>query len=212
MTLLREAYLRAGESAVELLGDPAVAAAWPTESALPGLSVGGLAAHLAGQITFVVRTLDDPIRPAERVELLDHYSRVRWIGADLYAEANVRIREGGETEAVAGASSVVGQAAESLRALRERLPVEPADRVVRPPAGPWGLSLDDFLVTRMMEIVVHSDDLAYSVGLAAPELPTSVVEPVLALLTSLAVRRHGVSALVRALSRAERAPASIAAI
>jgi hypothetical protein len=212
MTLLREAYLRAGESAVELLGDPAVDAAWPRASALTGLSIGGLAAHLAGQIIFVVRTLDDPIRPAEHVGLLDHYSRVRWIGADLDAEANVRIREGGESEAAGGAPSVLERAAESLRALRERLPAEPADRVVRPPAGPWGLSLDDFLVTRMMEIVVHSDDLAYSVGLTPPELPPSVVEPVLALLTGLAVRRHGVTALVRALTRAERAPATIAAI
>jgi hypothetical protein len=74
--------------------------------------------------------------------------------------------------------------------------------------GPWGLSLDDFLVTRMMEIVVHSDDLAFSVGLPTSELPSSVVEPVLALLTALAVRRHGATAL----ARAERAPKTIAAI
>lgn len=212
MTPLREAYLQAGLSAVELIGDPAVEAAWLRESALPRLSVGGLAAHLAGQVVFVARTLDDPARPTERVQLLDHYTRVQWIGADLDAEANVRIRDGGEAEAAGGAGAVAGRAAESLRLLRERLSAEPSDRVVRPPAGPWGLSLDDFLVTRMMEIVVHSDDLACSVGLPTPELPHSVIDPVLALLTGLAVRRHGATAVVRALSRAERAPATIAAI
>jgi hypothetical protein len=35
------------------------------------------------------------------------------------------------------------------------------------------------------------------------------VDPVLALLTGLATRRHGVPALLRALTRAERAPSAI---
>ena len=81
----------------------------------------------------------------------------------------------------------------------------------RPPAGPWGLLLEDFLVTRMMEIAVHSDDLACSVHVPTPDLPATVLDPVFALLTRLAVRRHGSSALLRALSRAERAPETIAA-
>jgi hypothetical protein len=47
------------------------------------------------------------------------------------------------------------------------------------------------------------------VGSPAPELPDEVLAPVLGLLTRLAVRRHGQSAVVAALSRAERAPARI---
>jgi hypothetical protein len=74
------------------------------------------------------------------------------------------------------------------------------------------LRLDDFLVTRMMEIAVHSDDLAVSTGVPTPELPAEVLEPVLALLTGLAVRRHGQPAVLRALSRAERAPDRINAL
>src|SRR6266545_4791594 len=76
---------------------------------------------------------------------------------------------------------------------------------------PGALVLEDFLVTRMMEVAVHSDDLAFSVGVPPPELPACVLDPVLALLSSLAVRRHGAPAVLRALSRAERAPATIAA-
>jgi len=79
------------------------------------------------------------------------------------------------------------------------------------PAGPWSLTLDDFLVTRMMEITVHSDDLAASVGIPTPELAESVTAPVLDLLVRLSVRRHGQTAVVRALSRAERAPTTISA-
>jgi hypothetical protein len=62
---------------------------------------------------------------------------------------------------------------------------------VRPPAGPWSLTLDDFLMTRMMELAVHSDDLAASVDLPTPALPDSVLDPVLALLFSLAVGGTG---------------------
>jgi hypothetical protein len=43
----------------------------------------------------------------------------------------------------------------------------------------------------MMEVVVHSDDLAHSVNVPTPSFPPEVEEPVLSLLTQLAVRRHG---------------------
>ena len=76
----------------------------------------------------------------------------------------------------------------------------------------WTLSTVDFLTTRMMEIVVHSDDLACSVGVPTPEFEEGVVTPVLGLLTGVALRRHGQAALVRALSRPQRAPSSVSAV
>ncbi|MGN2635213.1 hypothetical protein ACTD5D_03275 [Nocardia takedensis] len=72
--------------------------------------------------------------------------------------------------------------------------------------------LDDFLLTRLLELVVHSDDLALSADLPTPPLPPHVYEPVLDLLTRLAVTRHGQTAVLRTLARAERAPTTIAAI
>ena len=41
--------------------------------------------------------------------------------------------------------------------------------------------------------------------------PPDVIEPVLALLTAVSSRRHGQAAVVRALSRPQRAPASVSA-
>jgi hypothetical protein len=76
----------------------------------------------------------------------------------------------------------------------------------------WALSLNDFLITRTMELTVHMYDPAVSVGLATPELPDAVFEPVFMLLARLAVRRHGQAAMLRALARAERAPTAINAI
>lgn len=45
-----------------------------------------------------------------------------------------------------------------------------------------------------------------------PELPEAVLDPVFALLTRLSARKHGAPAVLRALTRAERAPSSITAI
>jgi hypothetical protein len=75
----------------------------------------------------------------------------------------------------------------------------------------WSLTLEDFLITRMLEIVIHSDDLAVSVHVAPSPLPEEPTAVVLALLTRPAARRHGAAAVLRALSRQERAPATIAA-
>jgi hypothetical protein len=62
-----------------------------------------------------------------------------------------------------------------------------------------------------MEFVVHSDDLAVSVGIEPPTLPEAVLGPVLALLVGVSLQRHGQAAVVRALSRRERAPDTISA-
>lgn len=208
----RAAYLDAAASAAALLADPVVAGAWEKPSALAKLTVGGLAGHLSRQVTqaAVVATADPPDEPP--IPLLDHYARSRWVGADLDDEVNVYVRNASDQEAADGAAALVERVGAALDTLRSALPAAPADRVVHLPWGPWALSLDDFLVTRMMEIAVHSDDLAVSVGVRTPPLPAPVLDPVLSLLSQLAVRRHGATAVLRALSRAERAPTTIAAI
>ncbi|MEV6232960.1 maleylpyruvate isomerase N-terminal domain-containing protein [Saccharopolyspora shandongensis] len=210
MSAIREAYLQAAASAAAVLGDPAVAAAWDRPSALAEFSVRGLAGHLASQVLFVPRVLAATEPEEEPVPLLGYYAKSEWIGADVNAEVNVRLREMGEGLATEGAAALVAEVDSVVRDLRSALPATPADRAVA--FSRRVLRIDDFLITRMMEIAVHSDDLASSVGIATPELPPEVYDHVLALLSQLAVRRHGQTAVLRALSRAERAPATIAAI
>ncbi len=209
MTPIRDAYLLAADAAARLLADPAVADAWAKPSALEGFTVAGLAGHLGSQVFVIADALSAPPPSEPPIPLLDHYTRVRWIDAGVDAEVNVGIRESGEREAAPGAAALAQSVVAAANQARGLLEAEPHDRAVSPPAGPWALRLDDFLTTRMMEIAVHSDDLACSVGIPTPDLPPSVVDPVLALLTGLAARRHGAPALLRALARQERAPAAI---
>ncbi|WP_101785938.1 maleylpyruvate isomerase N-terminal domain-containing protein [Nonomuraea indica] len=210
MADIRQIYLTAAESAVTLLHDPAVAAAWDKPSALTEFSVAGLAGHLAHQLVRVADALEsDATR--EPVSLLDHYTMSPWVQAGLDHESNVGIRRAGEASAAGGAAALAAGTAELLERQRVALPAEPAGRVVHLASSGWSLRLDDFLLTRVMELVVHSDDLAASVGVDTPELPSAVIDPVVELLARLAVHRHGATAVIRALSRTERAPATISA-
>lgn len=211
MPPIRTAYLAAARSAAALLADPAVAGRWDAPSALAEFRVGGLAGHLAFQILAVPRVLAEPVPPGQPIGLLDHYARGAWVGAPVDDEVNVGIRRSGERIAAGGPEALLATVGAALDELATALPAEPGGRVVHLAHGPWSLTLDDYLATRLMELAVHSDDLAVSVGVPTPELPAEVLDPVLALLSRLAVRRHGQAAVLRALSRAERAPASITA-
>ncbi|MEV4016626.1 maleylpyruvate isomerase N-terminal domain-containing protein [Nonomuraea angiospora] len=208
---IRQSYLVAATSAVSLLRDPAVAAAWGKPSALTEFSVAGLAGHLAHQLVRVRDVLAPDGVAGEPLELLEHYSRSPWVQAGLDHESNVSIRRGGQAAAADGPGALADRTQELLDLLTAALAAEPDGRVVGLPWAGWSLRLDDFLLTRLVELVVHSDDLAASVGLDTPELPSSIIDPVVELLARLAVHRHGATAVIRTLSRTERAPATISA-
>ncbi|WP_189334922.1 maleylpyruvate isomerase N-terminal domain-containing protein [Actinoplanes ianthinogenes] len=208
---VREVYLESAAITTALLAEPAVAACWDAPSALVKMRVGGVAAHLAGQVSQVPPVLDARAVD-ERVPLREHFARSTWIDDGVDSEVNTYIRCAAEEAAAAGPRAVREEAATALAELERRLPAEPPDRVIQLPWGPWSLSLDDYLVTRLLELTVHGDDLAASIGVTTPEFPAACVDTVVGVLCRLAARRHGQAALIRALSRAERAPKTIAAL
>jgi hypothetical protein len=212
MTPIRELYLTAAGAAADLLAAPEVAAAWHEPSALPKFSVQGLAGHLAAQVFFVPPMLSGPASEEEVISLHDYYARAAWIGSDLDDEFNTGIRAKAEEVAADGPEALAARAAATVGELSSALPATPSRAVQRPGWGPYALTLDDFVTSRLLEIAVHNDDLAHSVGVPTPELPAEAVETVVDLLSRIALRRHGATAVLRALSRAERAPASITAL
>ncbi|WP_333738180.1 maleylpyruvate isomerase N-terminal domain-containing protein [Streptomyces sp. IBSBF 2806] len=201
--------MESAAQAVSLLDAPEVAASWEKPSALAQWAVGGLAGHLAYQILSVDTALEEPASEEEPLSVLEHYARAAWIDAPLDGEISSGIRAKGEGISSEGVRRLVERSKDAVDRQRTRLHEAPADRVVFMPPTGWALSLDDFLLTRMVELAVHMDDLAVSVGLSAPKLPRAAFDPVVALLTELAARRHGQAALLRALTRAERGPSAI---
>jgi len=211
LTSHRLAFVQAAGIAIDLASSPEVGAAWAAESACAGMSVGGLAHHLTSQAVNTVRLLEAEPGGSDPIPLLDHYERAAWVKADLDDEVNVSVRTSSDEQAAAGQDAVLTTARAALVKVPALLAATRAPDRVHIPWQGWSLTTDDFLTTRMMEIVVHSDDLASSVDLPTPDFPDDAVTPVLALLTGVAVRRHGQADVVRALSRPQRAPQSVSA-
>jgi hypothetical protein len=206
-------FLVAAESALELVGRVEVVQRWSDPSALPDMSVGALAAHLASQVLSVHAAVTAGHGASDEVPvpLLEHYSRAAWVRAGVDDEPNVRIREGAAHSAASGHDALTSSLQQAIRDLRTAFASAELPPRIRMPGWDWALSFDDYLVTRVMEIVVHSDDLAVSVGVEPPVLPEVVLGPVLALLVGVSLQRHGQASVVRALTRRERAPNTIAA-
>jgi hypothetical protein len=204
-------FTRAARIVADLVRRPDVAEHWDQESACAGMSVGGLANHVGDQVGLAVRLLGAGPSEEAAITLDEHYARVAWVREDLEGETNVAIREGSDEQARAGHRALVERVDADLVRLPAVLEAVPSDMPVFIPWQGWSVTAHDLLTSRMMEMVVHSDDLAASVGVETPEFPDEVVGRVLGLLTRVAVRRHGQAAVVRALSRPERAPASVSA-
>ncbi|WP_199044246.1 maleylpyruvate isomerase N-terminal domain-containing protein [Glycomyces salinus] len=209
---MRSRYVSAAATALDLVESDPVAAAWERESALEGFTVGGLAGHIAAQVHSTREALDGDFAGKERIGLFEHFERAAWRGADLGNEINTRVREGGQAAAEAGPAALVADTRRALAAVEAALPGRDGDETSGNPYWAYATSLDDFLVTRILEFVVHSDDLACSVGSPMPVFDAEVFDTAAWVLTRLSAGRHGQAALVRALSRSERAGGDITAL
>lgn len=212
---LLELYPRVAAVAADLLAHPEVARHWGEESACAGMTVGGLAHHLAGQTAAVVRLLSAPPHHEPPIPVLEHYRRAAWVHSGPDDEANVAIREGADAAAEGGPQPLARRVAADLRALDGALaPVLAGARLpdaVLVPWQGWALTAHDFVLTRTMEVLVHADDLAASIGVDPPDVPLEAAQAVAGLLAGVAVDRHGATPVLRALSRPQRAGGNVAA-
>lgn len=208
---IRDDFLTTARTALDLLRHHQVAANWDRPSALPEFGVSGLAGHLAYQALPLPGMITAPVGDEPVVSLMEHYERAQWTDLDVGSEFHTRIRAGGEKLASGGHADLCDRFEQVLAELAKSLPGVENRGVRMPHWGPWALSLDEYLVSRLMEFVVHSDDLAVSVGVETPEFPRHINETVIDLLTRMALDKHPGVDLVRALSRKERAPQDITA-
>jgi hypothetical protein len=198
------AFLDTAEVASGLLRSPVLAERWERPSALARFRVSGLAGHLARAVFNVERRLAEP-PPAGGTSI----DAVAYFLADAGPEPDLddavprRIRETGEQEAAGGSAALTEKFDAARARLAERLPTVPLDR----PVSVFGhvLPLDQCLLTRLVEFVVHLDDVAVSLGTPTPPVPAEATDAVITCLTRIAVARHGFLPVVRTLARRERA-------
>ncbi|MFS8098623.1 maleylpyruvate isomerase N-terminal domain-containing protein [Lentzea alba] len=208
---IRDDFLTTARIALELMRHPGVAQNWDEPSALKEFGVSGLVGHIGYQALPLPAMIEAPVGDEPVVSLMEHYDRAKWTDLDVDSEFHTRIRAGGEKLAAEGQDVLCDRFEQTIAELEKLLPGQENRGVRMPHWGPWAVPLDEYLVSRLMEFVVHSDDLAVSVGVDTPEFPRHVNETVIDLLTRMALNKHSAIDVVRALSRKERAPRDITA-
>ena len=202
-------YLDAVAWLIDLLGNGDLASVWDGPSALAHYTVGGLAAHAVhGGALRLEQLLREPEPSGGRAVGVGEYfgpNRIGDSGDDdpLFAS----LRAGAEEVGRQGRGAVVAACTASRDGLARLLPLSPADRAMPSARVPDGQApLSDYLRTRVLEVIVHGDDLVASVsGWRAPDPPAAAVEVCLSLCVDLARARVGDVAALRAFTRAERA-------
>lgn len=198
----RAVFLAAAEAAHSVMSHPAVAEHWNDPSALARMSVGAVAGHLGRAVFTVFEYLDAPTPSSSARTLLpSDYLGVVLSDTDLDSPLHTGVRARSEAAAADGCKALVKRFGDTVRRLELRLRDEPVDRRLAV-AGGNVMLLDDYLVTRIVELAVHSDDLAVSVGLDVG--PTPGADVAISALVDAARLRHGATAVLRALSRRER--------
>jgi thioredoxin-like negative regulator of GroEL len=198
---VRGLVIEAVEAAAGLMRCDDVAARWEEPSALAGMTVGALSAHLvraAGSVLAYLDRTDPATRPDGALLTPVTYSQ-----AAVDSPIHERIKEVSATEATAGPGEVAARCEAVAAALRIRLAEESSDRLVGALGGRM-LSLDDFCRTRLIEVLVHVDDLAVSVGLPRPDTSEESTAIVIDILIGIARMVHGDWAVLHALARNER--------
>ncbi|MBL1065989.1 maleylpyruvate isomerase family mycothiol-dependent enzyme [Streptomyces sp. 7-21] len=185
---VRDALLGQVESvrlAARQLDDERLAA----PSGLPGWDVRTLLAHLAGQIDALPRLLAEPPPAATRPET----DLNRWTVsvASLADKTDARARS--DAAATADQAAAIDAAAEELEAVLETAVRED----VLLPHDLGAMRALDFTVTRVVELVVHSDDLTRATGVPVRLHRQAMAATARVLADALAAKAPGASTEVR---------------
>jgi hypothetical protein len=123
-------------------------------------------------------------------------------GLDVESTIARAVRARGDEAIGGGADALVAQASAALASVLGALERESGSRYLRVLGG-IQITLDDYLATRVVELVVHADDLATSVDVAV-DVPPPALELATDVLVEIARRRRGDLTVLRGLARRER--------
>lgn len=167
----------------------AVSALTPDQLALPtrlgDWTVRELAAHLAMAVESVSRFLDQEPPAVQELTLLE------W----PFATAPVAHQISDDVRAIAAASAPAELFGRTADRIAERLPGADGERLLATRVG--AMPLGDYLVSRCVELVVHTDDLNAATGLDIPYDRKALAACTRLLADALAAKAPGASTEVR---------------
>src|SRR5258708_252835 len=165
-----DAFLDAARYAGDVLASPMVEAAWTRDSALPRMTVGAVAGHLFLVVRRVDKHLDEPEQVAIGMPATENY---RWLRVrrqeDLDRPDHRVVRADGDHVAMWGWKAVATAYADRVSKLNARLVARCPQTVVLETGL---MDFPAYLATRVVELLVHADDMAGSFVLYRSALPS----------------------------------------
>lgn len=200
-------FLAAADAVRPLLDHPAVARRWDEESALSRMSVGDLVAHASRAVTLVPIYLDTQGEPPYRDAPGYFVNIAPELDTDLDSELATAVRERAADSSRSGLTEIARAWDAARLEAEQRLGDDDPTRGITVLGGT--IQVGEYLMTRVLELVIHGDDLATSLDLAAPEQRPDVYRAVIGCLVEIAARRTSPLEVIRAMSRVERSDPSI---
>jgi hypothetical protein len=200
-------YFEALDWFIDLLEHDEVAAAWERPSALSGYTVGGVAAHAVfGSLLRPLQLLKEPEPTGRLVSVATYYTPNRVEDPAAIDPLFEQLRLVSEDMARQGVGQLRTTAVAARSALATVVPATRAERPIALARIPDGASIfSDYLRTRVLELVVHGDDVVSSIeGFVVEDPPRSASEVSLGVCLELARSRLGDIDTLRAFTRAER--------
>lgn len=201
MNDVRRAYLDSYRALRSLAAAPELTTKWETESVLQDFSVRGLAGHLIVRTGWAVLDyLEIDVPPG--TQPIDAEAYFATVLGRMGTEEHKEVRVRGEAAAPNGPEALLETYDDAVRGL-DRLGTVPPDRLMQVFGG-LVMRIDDYLVTRIVEILVHADDLALSLGVDVPDFPGQAWDLATEHLLKVARLQHGDRAVLMAFARRER--------
>jgi hypothetical protein len=206
-----DTYLGAVDWLIAVLGSDEVSTAWPEPSVIASYTVGGVVAHAVQGVLWLEQLLRDRepagLRPVTLAEFFgpnradeSHESADRDPLASSLVSAAEEFARAGPTVVVSACTT----SRDGLTTLLRDMRADRAVPVLRVSGGQIPLFV--YLRTRVLEAVVHGDDVASSVvGLRVPDPPVTSLQVCLDVCIELAQARIGGLGVLRAFTRVERA-------
>ena len=206
----RNVFFDATSSVADLIASPAVGDHWGQRSCLEGFTVGGLAGHIVRSVQTLVDLLERPLPNGARVVTPAEFFGVNKPKGPVLDDRIAKfIVDDGQNRAEFGQWAVVGTFRELVGQAEQVLGDLNATTIIPTIRIPDGVtSLGIYLTTRVVELVVHGDDLASSVGIEwqPPFLAGALA---IGILVQIASEQHGAVEVLRVLARSERAASDV---
>ena len=196
-------WLDTASAALSIVEGPRVGERWAEPSSLSGMTVGALAGHLvhsgilmAEQGLVVAGPAGQPITAAKMYSL---------IPLDEDSPIHDGVRAVAEEQVVDGREDLIERGRASWKRSEVVLAEASQDQIVaHPVAQRFAITLREFLLTRILELVVHIDDLAHSVGEQDLGVDRRAIDVACHFGIDINAERYGSAPVMRALFRRDR--------